>query len=70
MNTKQTKLTVDGMSCPSCMEHVRDALAIAGVQQVDVRIREGSVVVDHDANLAIGKLISALEASGYEARAA
>jgi len=68
VNTKQTLLSVDGLSCPSCIEHVRDALAIDGVTSVDVQMRDGTVAVTHDPTVAPGRIIAALATAGYEAR--
>ena len=69
METKQTKLVVEGMSCCSIAD-VRETLAIDGVREVDVRLRERMIVVAHDGRLAIDCLIAALEAAGFQARAA
>ena len=68
MNKEQeTVLEVEGMSCPSCIRHVTAALKdSAGVGSVDVKLREGLVVVRHDATQApIATLIDALEGAGY-----
>jgi copper chaperone len=68
MKTNKTTLRVEGMSCPSCVSHVRDALAIEGVTAVDVRLREGTVVVAHDDRVAGHRLVAELADAGYEAR--
>lgn len=67
---KHTSLQVLGMTCPSCVRHVDAALtALDGVEKVDVRLRAGLVVVQHDASAApIERLIEALRDAGYEAR--
>jgi copper chaperone CopZ len=67
MNTRETKLKVAGMSCGSCVAHVREALAIAGVTQVDVRLRDGIVAVTHDERVARNDLVTRLQAAGYSA---
>jgi len=65
----QTQLQVDGMSCPSCVRHIDNALCeISGVQKVDVKLREGLVTVTHDAKAAPTSLIEALRDAGYESR--
>lgn len=66
----QTQLQVDGMSCPSCVRHINEALCeIVGVQKVDVQLREGTVTVMHDAKAApTSSLIDALRGAGYESR--
>lgn len=63
----KTILNVEGMSCPSCIRHVKQALALDGVANVDVRIDDGRVAVDHEARVSTGRLIAALEQAGYEA---
>ncbi len=64
MNSKTSTLTVEGMTCPSCIAHVNRALRdVAGVETIDVRLREGTVVVKHDAEVEL--LIEALREAGY-----
>lgn len=69
---QETTLAVDGMSCGSCVRHIDHALrAITGVKGIDVKLREGRVVVRHDTAAApIAALIETLADAGYEARAA
>lgn len=72
MNEKtETLLDVQGMSCPSCVRHIDHALGdVEGVARVEVRLREGKVMVQHDRRAApIEALIEALRAAGYEASA-
>jgi copper chaperone len=68
MNNKETLLDVMGMSCPSCIRHVNAALAdIEGVAKVEVRLRDGKVLVQHDPAVAnVNTLIEALREAGYE----
>lgn len=68
MNNKETLLDVMGMSCPSCIRHVNAALAdIEGVAKVEVRLRDGKVLVQHDSAVAnVNTLIEALREAGYE----
>jgi copper chaperone len=68
MNNKETLLDVEGMSCPSCIRHVNAALAdIEGVVKVEVRLREGKVLVWHDTAAAnVNILIEALREAGYD----
>jgi copper chaperone len=64
---ERTELNVEGMSCPSCISHIEHALRnVKGVAKVDVRVREGKVVVQHDAT-GVERLIAALQDAGYEA---
>lgn len=63
----KTVLNVEGMTCPSCIEHVGEALAIEGVGHVDVKLDAGTVEIDHDATISSGRLIAALQQAGYDA---
>lgn len=68
MTQKETLLKVDGMSCPSCVHHVDVALKdVDGVSKVSVRLRQGEVLVQHDADTAVESLVEALSEAGYEA---
>ena len=66
-NEQDTILEVQGMSCPSCVRHISSALnELEGVGKVDVVLRDGIVVVKHDAQQApITQLIETLEDAGY-----
>lgn len=65
-----TTLAVEGMTCPSCIRHITDALQeVEGVGKVDVRLRDGIVIVAHDSDAApVDRLIDALRDAGYESR--
>jgi len=63
----KTILAVEDMSCPSCISHVKAALAIPGVTAVEVELDEGLVTVEHEPTVAAGRLIAALSGAGYEA---
>lgn len=65
---RETILDVTGMSCPSCMRHVNDALgSLPGVAGVEVRLGDGKVVVQHEPDKApIDNLMAALREAGYE----
>ena len=69
-NQRDTVLTVQGMTCGACVRHVTHALhRLDGVDAVEVELREGIVVVNHDATAApVEQLIDALRAAGYESR--
>lgn len=66
-NEQDTILEVQGMTCPSCIRHVSAALTdLDGVGTVDVKLRDGIVVVKHDATQApVTHLIEALTEAGY-----
>jgi copper chaperone CopZ len=68
MNTdRETVLDVEGMSCGSCVRHVTAALTdLEGVAKVEVKLRDGLVVVRHDpARSSISQLVGALDEAGY-----
>ncbi|MDP2313042.1 MAG: heavy metal-associated domain-containing protein [Pseudomonadota bacterium] len=68
-----TLLAVEGMTCHSCVSHVRRALmGVDGVETVDVRLSEGKVRVTHAAAAApapelVQELVEALAEAGYAA---
>lgn len=68
--TSDTILDVQGMTCMSCIRHVNNALReLDGVDHVDVKLRDGTVIVRHDAAQApISSLIDALREAGYESQ--
>jgi copper chaperone len=67
----ETLLDVKGMTCSSCVRHINQALNVLdGVKRVDVRMREGRVLVEHETTLDSAKLVGAIEDAGYEASAA
>ncbi len=67
---KATTLTVQGMTCGSCVRNVTMALEdLEGVDRIDVRFREGLVVVQHDDGSApVERLIDVLREAGYESQ--
>lgn len=68
MNTNhETILDVAGMSCGSCVRRISNALSgLAGVAAVDVRLKDGKVLVRHDpAQTSVEALIAALDRAGY-----
>jgi copper chaperone len=69
-NERATTLEVQGMSCPSCIDHISSTLTqLGGVGNVDVELRAGLIVVKHDAAQApVARLIEALGEAGYEAK--
>ncbi len=67
METKTTTLAVEGMTCPSCAAHVNRALRdLDGIASVDVRLREGTVIVRHETSAPVDALVDALREAGYE----
>jgi copper chaperone len=68
MNNKEILLDVVGMTCPSCVRHVNAALAgVEGVTKVDVRLREGRVLIQYDSDVVnVNELQEALGEAGYE----
>lgn len=66
----ETLLQVDGMTCQSCVRHVEAALCkLEGVDKVDVKLREGTVLVKHNGESApFDVLVEALHDAGYDSR--
>lgn len=67
---QDTILEVQGMSCPSCIRHISSALTeLDGVGTVDVKLRDGIVIVKHDNHQApVTQLIATLEDAGYASK--
>lgn len=63
----KTILLVQGMSCPSCIEQLNEALSIQGVSSVDVQLDEGVVAIDHDVTVSAHRLIASVQQLGYDA---
>lgn len=62
----KTNLTVEGMSCNSCVRHVDQALRkLQGVSDVEVNLEEGKALVTHE-GVAVQTMQQALEDAGYE----
>ena len=71
-NKKEVVLSVEGMTCSSCVRHVESALReLEGIAAIEVRLRYGEVRVEHDPSLAtIDEMVQALGEAGYESRGA
>ena len=64
---KQTTILVNGMMCPNCERHVREALeGIAGIAEAKSDHKTGRVVVKHDAPLDEEAIKAAIDDAGYE----
>ncbi|MFZ3184345.1 MAG: cation transporter, partial [Pseudomonas sp.] len=63
------ELQVEGMTCGSCTEHVRQALEqVAGVRSVSVSYPQGLAAVATAGQVSLGPIIAAVTALGYGAR--
>ncbi|EPA99450.1 mercury(II) reductase [Pseudomonas sp. G5(2012)] len=63
-----TKLQIVGMTCASCVEHVKDALEkIPGVHQADVSYASGQAELKADEGVSREQMQAAVEALGYRA---
>lgn len=66
-NQEETILNVQGMSCPSCIRHVKEALNdVDGVSGIDVRLQVGQVMVKHAGTASVTSMVEALRDAGYE----
>ncbi|HEY6558722.1 MAG TPA: heavy metal-associated domain-containing protein [Polyangiaceae bacterium] len=66
--TERTVLTVEGMTCGSCVRHVQQALEeLIGVSTVVVSLPESKAVVDHQPGVpGTEALLDALREAGYD----
>jgi len=64
-----TVLSVEGMTCHSCIRHVESALRdLEGVHGVEVHLREGKAIVEHEGEEpSAAAMVEALRAAGYAA---
>ena len=68
MNTIQTTLSIDGMTCGHCVKSVHKALAaVPGVRAVDVKLANGTATIVHD-DVATAALSQAVVRAGYTVR--
>lgn len=67
----QIKLSVQGMSCENCANHVTEALEkVPGVTKVTVSLRDNTAEVElrADAGDVTPQLLQAVEQAGYQAQ--
>ncbi|MCR5346627.1 MAG: cation transporter [Fretibacterium sp.] len=65
--TMKKVLHVEGMMCPNCAKHVREALEkVAGVASVDVQLAEKTAAVSLSADVADEVLTQAVVDEGYK----
>lgn len=69
MNT--IDLEVEGMSCGSCIKHVKEALqSLPGIGEINVDLNSGHVLVSSERQQSGDAMILALDAAGYPAKLA
>lgn len=70
LNTANTILRSDELSCPSCVVKIEKSLqALPGVESAKVRFSAGRIEVRHDPEQAdTEQLVAAVRRVGYEAR--
>ena len=62
-------LSIQGMTCPSCVGHVKEALdAIEGVINVEVSYKNANAAITANAGVSVADLVGAIEALGYTAK--
>ena len=62
-------LHIDGMTCVSCAEHVRQALEnVSGVRTASVSYPHRRAEIEADAGVSLDPLVAAVTALGYRAR--
>lgn len=66
--SKTTKLRVEGMSCPNCQRHAKEALEeVAGVLRAEVSLEAKEAAVEHEDTVTVQQLIDAVTEEGYPA---
>jgi copper chaperone CopZ len=70
-NSSALVLSVSGMSCGSCVRHVREALlGVDGVREVDVNLEQGRATIEYDAaRTEVEAMVAAVGKAGYAASA-
>ncbi|MBQ8416989.1 MAG: cation transporter [Clostridia bacterium] len=62
-------LSVEGMMCPRCQAHVKNALeGVKGVNAVNVSLEEKTADVEAVSTVSVDSLIAAVTKAGYTAR--
>ena len=69
-STKREDLSIEGMTCASCVSHVEEALKeVAGVASATVNLATERATVDYDPEVAsVERLAHAVEGAGYGVR--
>ena len=67
-NIQSVTFNVAGMTCGSCVRHINAAVReLRGVIDVEVKLKEGKVMVDYEPSLAEPSQLSvAIQGAGYE----
>lgn len=64
--SRRIRLQIAGMSCGSCINHVRSAIeAIPGARVIDIRL--GSASIELEPGVQTDAVVSAIAAAGYDA---
>lgn len=63
----KTKVTIEGMSCGHCVNHVKEALSeLENVQNVEVNLESKSAIFNSSIEISEDKIKFAIEDAGYE----
>ena len=58
---------VEGMGCPKCVAHVKEALeGLDGVTNADVSLESNSAVITMSSDVADTAIIAAVDEAGYD----
>ena len=61
------KISIEGMSCQHCVNHVTEALKeLEGVDQVEVSLEEKRAIIESAKEIADADIKNAIEEVGYE----
>lgn len=65
---RTTLLTIEGMTCGSCVHHVQQALAdIEGVESVEIQFSRKRALILHESHVPLRELLEAVDTAGYSA---
>ncbi|BCJ98451.1 heavy-metal-associated domain-containing protein [Anaerocolumna chitinilytica] len=61
------KITIDGMSCEHCVNHVTEALKeLNGVVKVEVSLASNNAIIETSQDVKDGDIKSSIDEAGYE----
>jgi copper ion binding protein len=67
MKFMKKKISIEGMSCGHCVNHVKEALAeLKGVEGVDVSLADKSAVIEVSGDVKDEAIKYAVEDAGYD----
>lgn len=62
------KISIDGMSCEHCVNHVQEALLKIGARDIDVSLLNETAYADFNEEVSDAKIKKAVEDAGYDVK--